>query len=318
MPVRILSAADLDRLAIPTNDVIGAIENLLVNLPKGSVYSAPKAVMLPPDGRYMMAALAAADDPPLLAVKTVVLNSENGKRGLPTINGVVTLLDSMTGQAVGLVEGNWITAVRTAGLSATAAKRLANPDSAHVAFLGTGVQAQSHLTAFADLFPLKRASIFGRGRPNIDSLAARATSLGLVVDICDSPEAAMRDADLVVTSLTRDPARPRFLDASILKAGSFAAVVDLAEPWKQETFTAFSPLVIDDLDQERSMQAKLAPPELVTGDLGQLVRGEIEGRTSPSQRTAFVFRGFGIGDLALAGLAHVRAAKVGVGKVVDL
>lgn len=68
----------------------------------------------------------------------------------------------------------------------------------------------------------------------------------------------MREADLVVTSLTRDPSRPRFLDATILKEGSFAAIVDLAEPWKQETFTTLSPLVIDDLAQERSMQASCA------------------------------------------------------------
>jgi ornithine cyclodeaminase/alanine dehydrogenase-like protein (mu-crystallin family) len=318
MPVRILSAADLQKLAIHTDDVIASIEKLLVNLPKGTVFSAPKAVMTPPDGRYMMAALAAADDPQILAVKTVVLNAENAKCGLPTINGVVTLMDSVTGQAIGLVEGNWITAVRTAGLSASAAKRLANPAASHVAFLGTGVQAQSHLNAFADLFPLKRVSIFGRGRPNIDALAARARSLGLDVEICDTPEAAMRDADLVVTTLTRDPARPRFLDASILKPGSFAAIVDLAEPWKQETFTAFERLVIDDLQQEASAHAKLAPTELVSGDLGQLVRGEIKGRTSPAQRTAFVFRGFGIGDLALAGLAYVRAEAAGVGQVVEI
>ena len=318
MPVRILSAADLERLNIHTNDVIAAIEKLLVNLPKKTVYSAPKAVMLPPDGRYMMAALAAADDPQILAVKTVILNAENSKRGLPTINGVVTLMDSMTGQAIGLVEGNWVTAVRTAGLSAAAAKRLASANSSHIAFLGTGVQAQSHLTAFADLFPLKKASIFGRGRPNIDALAARCTTLGLSVEIVDTPDAAMRGADLVVTTLTRDPARPRFLDASILKPGSFAAVVDLAEPWIQESFAAFDRLVIDDLEQEASAHAKLAPPHLVTGDLGQLVRGEIAARTSPTQRTAFVFRGFGIGDLALAGLAHVKAEAAGVGQVVEL
>ncbi len=205
MPVRILSAADLDRLKIHTNDVIAAIEKLLVNLPKKTVYSAPKAVMLPPDGRYMMAALAAADDPALLAVKTVILNAENPKHGLPTINGVVTLMNSVTGQAVGLVEGNWVTAVRTAGLSATAAKRLAHPESSHIAFLGTGVQAQSHLTAFADLFPLKHAAIFGRGRPNIDALAERARGMGLTVAIHDTAEEAMRGADLVVTTLTRDP-----------------------------------------------------------------------------------------------------------------
>lgn len=318
MPVRILSAADLERLNIHTNDVIAAIEKLLVNLPKKTVYSAPKAVMLPPDGRYMMAALAAADDPQILAVKTVILNAENAKRGLPTINGVVTLMDSMTGQAIGLVEGNWVTAVRTAGLSAAAAKRLAGPQSSHIAFLGTGVQAQSHLTAFADLFPLKKASIFGRGRPNIDALAARCAARGLEMEICETPEAAMRGADLVVTTLTRDPSRPRFLDASILKPGSFAAVVDLAEPWKQETFAAFDRLVIDDLEQEASAHAKLAPPHLVTGDLGQLVRGEIAGRTSPTQRTAFVFRGFGIGDLALAGLAYLKAEAASVGQVVKL
>jgi ornithine cyclodeaminase/alanine dehydrogenase len=248
----------------------------------------------------------------------VVLNPENTKRGLPTINGVVTLLSSETGEPIGLVNGNWVTAVRTAGLSAAAAKRLARPDSSHVAFLGTGVQAQSHLTAFADLFPLKRVSIFGRGRPNIDALVARAGALGLAAEVVDSPEPAMREADLVVTSLTRDPARPRFLDAGMLKPGSFAAVVDLAEPWRQETFTAFDRLVIDDLEQEAGAHAKLAPPELVSGDLGQLVRGEIAARTSPAQRTAFVFRGFGIGDLALAGLAHVKATAAGIGQVVDV
>jgi ornithine cyclodeaminase/alanine dehydrogenase-like protein (mu-crystallin family) len=318
MSIRILTAADLDRLAIHTRDVVASIDALLKGLAQGKVHSAPKAVMIPPDGRYMMAALAAADDPPLLAVKTVVLNPENGKRGLPLINGVVTLLSSVTGEPVGLINGNWVTAVRTAGLSACAASRLANPQASHAAFLGTGVQAQSHLTAFAELFPLQRVSIFGRGRRNIDALADKARSLGLEVGVADDPEAAMREADLVVTSLTRDPDRPRFLDASILKPGSFAAVVDLAEPWKQETFAAFDRLVIDDLQQEAGSEAKLAPPELVSGDLGQLVRGEIAGRRTPSERTAFVFRGFGIGDLALAALAHVKAEEAGVGRIVDL
>ena len=55
-----------------------------------------------------MAALAAADDPALLAVKMVVLNSRNSDRNLPQINGLVTLLNSDTGLPVAILDGNWI------------------------------------------------------------------------------------------------------------------------------------------------------------------------------------------------------------------
>jgi len=100
----------------------------------------------------MMAALAAADDPPYLAVKTVIMNPRNSTRNLPQINGLVTMLDSDTGLPVAILDGNWITAVRTAGLSAVAAKHMARSDSSTVAFIGCGVQAKSHLRAFAEMF----------------------------------------------------------------------------------------------------------------------------------------------------------------------
>jgi ornithine cyclodeaminase/alanine dehydrogenase len=317
MPLRFLSEADLERLALTTQDVIASIEGLIQGLAAGTVWSAPKAVMLPPDGRYMMAALAAADDPPLLAVKTVILNPKNSERGIPLINGVVTMLDSGTGLPVAVIDGNWVTAVRTAGLSATAAKAMARPDSSIAAFIGSGVQARSHLRAFADLFPLKEIRISGRGRANIERLSDAAQKLGLAAEVADSPVAAMRGADLVVTTLTRAPGRPPFLDAGELKPGAFAAVVDLAEPWKQDTFDVFDRIVIDDLEQEAATATKLAPPHLVTGDLAGLVQGRVKGRTSPEERTAFIFRGYGIGDLALAGLAYQKAAAAGIGKLID-
>lgn len=317
MPIRFLSEKDLESLAITTGDVVAAIESLLRGLATNSVWCAPKAVMLPPDGRYMMAALAAADDPPLLAVKTVILNPANAERGIPLINGVVTLLDSHTGLPVGVVDGNWVTAVRTAGLSAVAARAMARPDSSVAAFIGCGVQARSHLTAFAELFPLRRISLSGRGRPNIEALTALARSLGLEVAERASPEEAMADADIVVTTLTRAPGRPPFLDAGLLKEGAFAAIVDLAEPWKKETFRVFDRIVIDDLDQENASAVKLASPDLVAGDLARLVQGKIAGRSNARERTAFIFRGYGLGDLALAGLAFRKAGEAGKGRLVE-
>ena len=78
-----LSEARLAGLGLTTQDVIDSIEAAIRGCEQGTVWSAPKAVIQPGDGRYMMAALAAADEPPLLAVKTVILNPRNSARQLP-------------------------------------------------------------------------------------------------------------------------------------------------------------------------------------------------------------------------------------------
>lgn len=298
-----LSERTLAGLDITTDEVIGSIESLIEGVARSAAWNAPKAVIMPPDGRYMMAALAAADDPALLAVKTVVLNPRNADRGLPRINGLVTVLDSQTGLPVAIMDGNWITAVRTAGLSALAAKHLARPDSSVAAFIGSGVQAHSHLKAFADMYPLREIRIFGRGRKNIDKLRRAAEETGLSSTVCATPRETVADADLIVTSVTYSPELEPFLDANWLKAGSFAAVTDLGAPWIKESLPAFDRIVIDDMEQENALPNKLAPPELVTGDLSGLVLGQIPGRKGEDERTAFIFRGHAVGDLALAGLA---------------
>src|SRR4030095_10770618 len=140
-----LSHSDLESLQITPADVIESIEHLIRGRSKSQVWNAPKAVIQPPDGRYMMAALCAADDPPFLAVKSRILNPRNRERGLADINAVFALRDSTTRLPVAIIDGNWVTAVRTAGLSAVAAKRLARRESSIAAFIGCGVQGRAHL-----------------------------------------------------------------------------------------------------------------------------------------------------------------------------
>ena len=299
-----LTEPDLVALDLTTQDVIASIEDAIRGSEKGRVWSAPKAVILPPDdGRYMMAALAAMDDPSLLAVKTVVLNPRNSDRGLPQINGLVTLLDSETGLPAAILDGNWVTAVRTAGLSAVAAKHLANSDAISVGFVGCGVQAQSHLEAFAQLFPLEHIKLFGRGRENQDKLTEAARALDLTVEVCSSGQDAIEDVDLVVTSITLTGGAEPFLDASRLKQGAFATMTDLGVPWHKESFAALDRVIIDDVEQEAALPNKLCDPALIGGDLSGLVLGKAAARSSVSDRTAFLFRGFALGDLALSVLA---------------
>jgi ornithine cyclodeaminase/alanine dehydrogenase-like protein (mu-crystallin family) len=302
-----LSGEMLAGLNLSTNDVIESIEALISGCENGTAWSAPKAVILPDDGRYMMAALAAADDPPFLAVKTVVLNPRNSEKNLPQINGLVTMLDSDTGLPVAILDGNWITAVRTAGLSAVAAKYMARSDSKVIACVGCGVQARSHLRAFADLFPLEEVRVFGRGQANVDSLCEFAENMSLKSIRCATGEEAVRDADLIVSSVTYSANLVPFLDANWLKSGSFASITDLAAPWIKEEFSAFNQITIDDFDQEAALPNKLVPPEFVTGDLSGLVLRKFTGRENNEDRNAFIFRGHALGDLALSSLAFQKS-----------
>jgi ornithine cyclodeaminase/alanine dehydrogenase len=133
-----LSDETLAGLGIATTDVIDCIETTIQAQAEGKVWAAPKASILPGDGRYMMATLAASDMPRIIAVKSVMVSPRNPARGLAGINGAIMLLDSETGLLLAVMDANWVTAVRTAGLSAVVAKRLANPQSTSVAFVGCG------------------------------------------------------------------------------------------------------------------------------------------------------------------------------------
>ncbi|WP_192253649.1 ornithine cyclodeaminase family protein [Mesorhizobium silamurunense] len=306
-----LSAEFLDSLTISTSDVVDEIERQIIGQRRGEVWCAPKAVVLPGDDRYIMATLGVATEPRVLATKSLVVNPRNPERGLATLNSLVTLLDGETGQPLAVVDGNWVTAKRTAGLSAVAARRLARADSACVAFIGCGVQARGHLEVLADLFPLQEIRAFGRGKDSRDALCRIAERRGLTAVASDTAKAAIESADIVVTTVTLIPEPVPFLDARWLKAGAFATMTDLALPWLPETMAVFDRIVIDDLAQEAHMSRPMVRPELVAGDLTGLVGGDVPGRQSANERTAFAFRGMAVGDLAIAGLAFVRAKASG-------
>src|SRR5688500_17166492 len=306
-----LSRSLLERLAITTHEAIDSIEQLILGQRRGQVWCAPKVVVLPGDDRYIMATLAVADEPRVVATKSLVLNPRNRDRGISVINALATLLDRETGLPLAIVEGNWVTARRTAGLSAIAAKRLARSVSASIAFIGCGVEARSHLDAFCDLFPVREIRALGRGTENRDALCRIAEARGLTAIASKTAQEAVEGADLIVTSVTLVPHLAPFLDARWLKPGAFLTSTDLALPWVPEGMGAFQRIVIDDLEQEAKMGKPMIPPALVVGDLSGLVGGEIAGRAGAEERTAFVFRGLAIGDLALAALAYRRAKMSG-------
>ena len=304
-----LTAETLSALPLTPSLIADAIEHAFAERTAGRAWSAPKSMILPPDGRLLMTMMAACEDPPVMVVKSLVMNSANPAEGLPQINAQVTLTDARSGAPLATLDGNWVTEVRTAALSLIAARRMANPDAESLALIGTGVQGRAHLSALAAEFPLKQVFIAGRGRANLDRLAVLALGFGIEPIECDA-ESALRAADIAVTSISYTKETAPFINGDWLKQGSFTAVTDTFVPWHRETLPAFGRCIIDDLEQERAMTArKLLPLDSVHGDLGDLLDGTLTGRDTPDQRTLFAFRGHALADLAAALLAYKLYCK---------
>lgn len=311
--MRFLSETDLEGLGITTAEVVASMERLLLAQTQGRAWIAPKTNVATADDRYLMATLAAADDPPFMAVKALLINPLNPHRNLSAINASITLMDSTTGRTVALLDGNWVTALRTAGASALVAKRMANADSSVLALIGCGVQARSHLQVFSDLFPLREVRAFGRGSKNRDAICKMAEGLGLASIASDTARDAVLGADLVVTSLPLVPRIEPFLDGEWLKPGVFLSSTDLALPWKRGSMAVFDRIIIDDRRQEAAMPEPMLDPILIHGDLAELVSGQVDGRSNAAERTAFVFRSVAVGDLALSALAYEKACTQSAG-----
>ena len=277
----------LQDLAITTAEMVETIETLTRGREAGTVWNAPKAALLPGDGRLFMSMLAAAEEPPFMVVKSLGMNPKNAEQGLDIIGSLITLFNSRTGLPLAVMDGDWITAVRTAALSATAAKYLARPNSSVLAFIGCGVQAQSHLHALAEMFPLAEVRAFGRGTANRDALCRAAEDLGLTAIASASARDAVEGADLVVTSVPFGPDAVPFLDPAWLAPGAFAALPDHARPWLADRLADWDRIVIDDAEQEARMADPMLEAALIGGDLRDLVMGRIPPRQTPEERTAF-------------------------------
>ncbi len=299
----------LEAMDIAPPDIADAIERALVDKSEGRLHVTPKSALLPGGGRYMMSTLAVGD---VAVVKQVTVSPDNPARGLPAINGAIMVLDAKTGLLRAVMGANWITAHRTAALSAVAARRLADPASTTIAFVGCGVQAQSHLRAFRAIFPLAKVLAVGRSQATVDGFLTHVTSQGLEARQA-APEDALRAADIVVSSITLNYEVAPFLDAAWLKPNAFAAITDLCIPWQDETMPAFGTIVVDDMEQERTSEKPMVASEMLAGDLTDLVTGQVSA--PPKDRpTAFAFRGIALGDYAAAALALTVAEETGAGQ----
>jgi len=265
-------------------------------------------VELPGGGVHIKAA-ARLSGRPLFATKINSNFPRNAASGRPTIQGLLVLMDAVTGEVLATMDSGPVTRLRTAAATAVAADHLAAADASVAAFIGCGAQALDQLRTVHHVRPLDAATAFDLSAEAAERFAALASEeLGLPVRVASLADAC-RQADIVVTCTT---SREAFLLPEHVKPGAFVAAVGADNPHKSEItprLMARSAVVTDVTSQcaafgdlHHAIEAGLMKPADVRAELGEVVAGRRRGRHDESEIVVFDSTGTPIQDVALAAL----------------
>ena len=310
-----LSNADIEACGLGLADVEMAVETMFASKAEGRAVMKPKLALHAPDQALFLASPGVMDAPAYGGVKWVGV-AGNEARGLPHIAGLILLSDAETGMPLSVMDARWITGVRTAAITAVAARRLARRDSATIGFVACGVQARAHLAALRPHFPLCLVRAYSRRLTTAKAFAEEVRAEGLDAEAVMDPRDAVAEMDIVVTSTPVVPRTEPLLDAAWLEPGSFASLVDLGFSWVSDTLTELDRVVTD--DQAQAGTEGLAYKEPYAGEVADLVVGRLAARQSPEERTALVFAGLGLADVAVAGAVYKKALAAGIGRTLPL
>jgi ornithine cyclodeaminase len=246
-----------------------------------------------------------------IGVKLVTLNPQNPGRGFPFIHAVYVLFAPGSMEPLAVIDGQALTALRTAAVSGLATRYLARPDAERLVIFGAGVQAHSHLLAMRAVRAVWLLTVVSRTPAKAQELVDRARALDMEASI-GTPEAVAR-ADLVCTCTTSP--EPLF-DGATLKAGAHVNAVGSYQPHTRElddNAVGRAKLVVETREAAMAeagdilipMQAGRIGPSAVCADLAEVVKGKAV-RTSPEDVTIFKSVGVAFEDLVVARAAADR------------
>lgn len=281
-------------------ELLPAVRGALIALSAGRVTQPLRSVMDLPGGQGMLFLKPALVEG-ALATKLITLMPGNARRGLPTLLATIVLMDPASGEPLAVMDGTWITALRTAAASAVAADVLTPPGPKVVAMLGSGTLARSHAGALRAVRPVTALRIWSRDPANVARCAAEVDGIA-----CASAEEAARGADIICTVTN---AREPVLRGAWIKPGAFVAAVGAPRPdWRELDDAAMRNVIVAD---SREAALKESGDVILSGaavhaELGEILAGT---RPAPAPGATVVFKSLGqaVEDAVAARLVHDAA-----------
>ncbi len=262
-----------------------------------------------------------------LGIKIIRVHPKNPmNHDLPVMNCQIVLLNSETGVVLAVMDGVYVTRVRTGAAGAIGARFLSRPDARQVAVIGAGVQGRAQLEALAADRHLGSVFVWSRSPERRESYAKDMSKvLDLEIYPVASIEDACRKAEIIITATwSYEP----LIRAEWVQPGTFIAAIGADAAGMQELdprLLTRSKVVVDDVEQCVKIGEINVPVREGTYRVGQLygTMGEVAarvkpGRTDPLEVTIFDSTGVGVQDAVVADHAFHQAMARGIGNPVHL
>jgi len=327
----ILSRTDVQRCLTMT-EAIAAMREAFGALSAGRAQAPQRlAVDLPEQGvALLMPSLLQTEYQHAFGLKVVTVVPQNPFRNLPRIYASVLLLDATTGQTLAILEGGWLTAMRTGAVSGLATDLLARRDADILALFGAGTQALTQVIAIDTVRPLQEVRVVNRSDERYSQLVSSLhTQLGSAcpsIIRATSAREALRGASLVACATAATAPLLHYRDVApgthINAIGAFTPEMCEIDP---ET-VAHAHIVVDQREAALTEAGDLLQP-LSAGripgpdkwtELGELVLGTRYGRRDDEEITFFKSVGVAVQDAAVALHVYQRARELGVGVEVEV
>lgn len=262
-----------------------------------------------------------------MGLKYVTVVPSNAAIGKKAINGVVLLSDITTGEPLALLEGSYLTRLRTGALSGVATKYLSRQNSNTLGIIGTGEQAKGLCEAILAVREIDTIYIHNRSEEKAIVFSEFVyEKYNKEVIICSDPNEVVRKSDILVTATTS--LKPVFTEK--LKPGVHVNGVGSFKPTMQElpasAICDAAKVVVESKDAALEEAGDLVAPiqsgmfsdDELHGELGQIISGKLTGRENDQEITVFKSVGLAIADIVIAKYFYDKACKQNAGIAVDL
>ncbi|MDQ0016586.1 ornithine cyclodeaminase [Variovorax boronicumulans] len=299
--MRTLNAAET-AAALPYGALVEALLQMFERERRGEAHAAARTSVPLAGGGVLL--LMPAADARFAALKTVTVHAGNAGLGLPVVQGEVTLMDAATGTRLLAMDGNVLTARRTAALSLAGAARAGRHVGGRMLLIGAGVQARSHAEAFAEIAGLRRLWIHARTPAHAEQLAQHMRTLGVDADTIDDPAQVSEEADVIVATTNSSvpvvPSRVR-PDATVIAVGAYRADMAEVPPELVRRCAVF----VDTLEGARSEAGDLIQAGIDWSDVQAFTNAKAE--LAMHERPVLIKTvGHALWDLAAAQLAYTH------------
>jgi len=324
--LRILSRKDIASI-ISMKQAIDLMRDAFTSLSSGQAITPVRMNMpLGQQGQRALFMPSFSEDLQQIGLKVVTVNPENPRHELPFIHAFITVNNARTGEPIALMDGEYITALRTGAGAGLATEILARTHSSVLAIFGIGVQAHTQIEAICTVRPISKIIVFARSPEKIDRFINQIKQRYEIEIVAAQSPDDLLEADIVCTATTS--LTPVF-SAENLSIGTHINGIGSYRPDMTEIpsqVVSSATVVVDHLEACLSEAGDISLPiqegiidqSHIHAEIGEILLGLCPGRTHNQEITFFKSVGNAIQDLVVASYLVKQAERVNLGTEITL